>query len=63
MTEILHILQVGVQKTHQFDHCIGIGLTAFRILNRHHVFNHPLHMAAIFPHGEVISGSIIFHEK
>jgi hypothetical protein len=61
MTEILHIFQVRIQEAHEFNYGLGISFPHFPVFDREQVFNHPLDMAAVFPHNQVITRSVIFH--
>src|SRR5450755_5176266 len=61
MAEVLHIFQVWIQKSHQLNYNRRVSFTHFKIFNGKQVFNHPLDMAAIFTHNQMITRSIVFH--
>lgn len=61
MTEVLYVLEVRVQETHQLYHYVGLLLPFVFVFDRHQVFHHLLDMPAILPHAQVVSRCIVFH--
>ena len=61
MPEIFYILQMRIEKAHQFDDGIGIALALFLILERQQIFDHFLDMTTILTHHQMVPRSIIFH--
>ena len=61
MAKVFDILEVRVQKTHQFDNGIRIALALFFVFQAHQVLDHLLDVAPVFTHHQVIPRGVIFH--
>jgi hypothetical protein len=63
MTKVFDVFQVRIQKTHQLNHSIGICLPAVTVFDGQEVLHHFLYMAAILPHGQIISSCVVLHQS
>src|SRR5882724_1873779 len=61
MTEILDVLKMRIEESHQLYHRIGIALPLIFILDGQQVFDHFLNVPSILTHDEVIPRGIVFH--
>src|SRR5450631_1606454 len=61
MPEILYVFQVGIEKSHQFDHSICVALAFITILECQQILDHLLDMPPILTHDQVIARGIVFH--
>jgi hypothetical protein len=61
MPEIFHVLEMGVQESHEFYDGIGISLSSFRVFDRHDMIDHFLYVTSVFPHDKLVAGRIVFH--
>lgn len=62
MSEIFLILELRIEESHEFDDGVCVGLSSFPIFNGQHMIDHFLHVPAVFPHFQMVAGSIILHK-
>ena len=61
MSEVLLILELGVEEAHEFDHGKRVRLSSLPIFDGQHVIDQFLHVPAVFPHFQMVAGGIVLH--